>query len=171
MGISLPDKTLIKQPVNQDLRCEKGVLQLTERWKGRYLHCQDVLKKLYSVNDVYYGTFTANAGTLSAAYDTPTLSGWTWQFSQGTVDECDAGENGILQIIWNITAGEAPPVPADWPVQETWSLQWQAENYDVYSYCANPLNHDNSAGNPKSQRVAVEQCLHPPLGNNVMTMN
>lgn len=171
MGISLPDKTLIKQSVNQDLRCEKGVLQLTERWKGRYLHCQDVLKKLYSVNDVYYGTFTANAGTLCAAYDTPTLSGWTWQFSQGTVDECDAGENGILQTIWNITTGEAPPTPADWPVQETWSLQWQPENYDVYAYCANPLIHDNSAGNPKSQRVAVEQCLHPPLGNNVMTMN
>lgn len=103
LGISLPDKTLIKQPVNQDLRCEKGVLQLTEKWKGRYLHCQDVLKKLYSTDNLYYSAFTTAAGTLSAAYATPTLSGWTWQFAQGTVDECDAGENGILQIIWNIT--------------------------------------------------------------------
>lgn len=68
MGISLPDKTLIKQPVNQDLRCEKGVLQLTERWKGRYLHCQDVLKNLYSVDDLYYDAFVASAGTLCAAY-------------------------------------------------------------------------------------------------------
>lgn len=58
MGVSLPDRTLIKQPVNQDLRVESGVLQLTERWKGRYTWCQDVAKDLYSLNAVPYSQFT-----------------------------------------------------------------------------------------------------------------
>lgn len=173
MGVSLPDRTLIKQPVNQTLRVEPGVLQLTERWKGRYEWCRDVCAKLFDLSAVGYGTFRQNAGTLSSYYDgiPDEVQGYSWLLANGTVDECDAGENGILQLIWNAELSSSIISPENWPVQETWSLEWQSENYDVYAYCANPLSHDNSAGNPKSQRVAVEQCLHPPLGNNVMTMN
>lgn len=69
MGVSLPDRTLIKQPVNQTLRTEQGVLQLTERWKGRYEWCRDVLASLFSADKVGYGTFLQNGGTLSAYYD------------------------------------------------------------------------------------------------------
>lgn len=28
---------------------------------------------------------------------------------------------------------------------ETWSVDWQAENYDPYAYCANPDTHISTA--------------------------
>lgn len=166
----LPSSGLVKQPVASDLRCENGVLQLTEKWKGQYQHCQGVAGALYSTDAVYYSAFTQQAGTLSAAYSTPSPpTNMVWQLGQATVDECDAGENGVLQCIWN-----AVPDPngsggaEDWPTTETWSLQWQPENYDVYAYCKNPTEHQSDARNG-SQRTAVENCLHPPIGQNVMT--
>lgn len=145
MGESLPTQTLIKQPVNQDIRVENGVLQLTERWKGQYEHCRTVAKWLYSTGPVWYTNFTAHAGTLSAAYSTPTPpTDYSWQFAQATVDECEAGENAFLQIIWNsVPSNEYEGSFEDWPVQETWNLQWQPENYDVYAYCANPSTHND----------------------------
>lgn len=171
MGVSLPDRTLIKQPVNQTLRTEQGVLQLTERWKGRYEWCRDVLASLFSADKVGYGTFNANAGTLSAYYDgvPSTFGGYEFFLANGTVDECDAGENGILQLIWNaeLSSGQSPE---DWPVTETWGIEWQPENNDVYAYCSEPADHVPAGSNPvKSQRTAVEACLHPPLGNTIVT--
>ena len=170
MGVSLPANTLIRQPVNQDLRVENGVLQLTERWKGQYSHCVAVATNLYSTGNVPYSTFTAQAGTLSAAYTTPSPpTDLQWILAQATVDECEAGENGFLQCIWNAQPGTATSASFEnWPKSETWNLQWQPENYDVYAYCANPETHETGAG-AKSQRVAIEQCLHPPTGQNIMT--
>lgn len=163
--IHLPDNTLIKQPVNQDLRIEQGVYQLTERWKGLYTHCSQVATALYSTDKVQYWQFTNAAGVLCAHYTTPSPPfGMSWTLAQATVDECDAGENGILQIVWN---GLSTDVSADNSVK-SWSLQWQPENYDPYAYCKNPAEHQSDASNG-SQRVAVEQCLHPPIGQNVMT--
>lgn len=172
MGVSLPDRTLIKQPVNQDLRVENGVLQLTERWKGRYTWCQAVAKDMYSLNALDYNYFRTKAGTLSSEYTTPTPpTDYAWWFAQATVDECDAGENGFLQIIWNaMPANQFDGDFEDWPVSETWNLQWQPENYDVYAYCAN-LSAHQSGENGLSQRTAIEACLHPPLNNRVMTQN
>ena len=170
MGVSLPDRTLIKQPVNQTLRTEPGVLQITERWKGRYTWCRDVLASLFSEYRVDYGTFRQNAGTLSAHYEAVPEShtGYDFVLANGTVDECDAGENGILQLIWNAELSSSDP--EDWPVQETWGIEWQPENYDVYSYCAEPKDHVDAGQTPlKSQRAAIEQCLHPPLGNTIQT--
>jgi len=164
----LPANTLIKQPVSQDLRSEPGSMQLIEKWKGQYVHCQDVVRSLYGVSaDVDYGRFTAAAGVLCSEYATPyPPSGLKWTYAQGTVDELDAGENGILTIVWNAKiSGDAPSKGL-----ESWNLQWQPENYDPYAYCSNVSAHVDPGGNPlKSQRVAVEQCLHPPTGNNVMT--
>lgn len=165
----LPERTLIKQPVTQDLRVEQGMLQLTEKWKGRYEHCRSVLSALYSADNVHYAAFAAAAGTLSAAYATPAPpQDLSWKLAQATVDELDAGENGVLLAVWN-AAPAAPASPsADVPSQTTWNLQWQPENYSVYAYCKNPEEHQSDASGG-SQRVAVEQCLHPPLGNNAMT--
>ena len=166
-NVHLPERTLIKQPASQDLRIEQGVCQLTERWKGLYTHCSHVAAALYSVDQVQYWQFTTAAGQLCAEYTTPSAPfGMAWVLGQATVDECDAGENGILQIVWN---GVSADVSADTSVK-SWSLQWQPENYDPYAYCKNPAQHQSEAANG-SQRVAVEQCLHPPIGQNVMTQN
>lgn len=172
MGVSLPDRTLIKQPVNQTLRVEAGVLQLTERWKGRYEWCRDVCASLFDLSAVGYGKFRQEAGTLSSYYDgvPSSVQGYEWILANGTVDECDAGENGILQLIWNAEISSGTISPENWPVTETWSISWQPENYDVYAYCANPKDHVSDGGNPiKSQRTAIEACLHPPLGNTIVT--
>ena len=113
MGVSLPDRTLIKQPVNQTLRVEAGVLQLTERWKGRYEWCRDVCASLFDLSAVGYGKFRQEAGELSAYYDgvPQSVQGYAWILANGTVDECDAGENGILQLIWNaeLSSGTISP--------------------------------------------------------------
>ena len=172
MGVSLPERTLIKQPVNQTLRTEPGVLQLTEKWKGRYEWCRDVLASLFSTDQVGYGTFRQNAGTLSSYYDgvPNTVAGYDFILANGTVDECDAGENGILQLVWNAEISSGTISPDDWPETETWSLEWQPENNDVYAYCAEPKDHVPAGSNPlKSQRTAIEACLHPPLGNTIVT--
>ena len=168
----LPSGGLIKQPVNSDLRVENGVLQLTEKWKGLYSHCQAVARALYSTEAVYYNTFQQFAGNLSAEYSTPTPpTNMAWQLAQATVDECDAGENGLLQVIWNcVPDPNGSGGSEDWPSTETWQLQWQPENYDVYAYCKNPTEHQDDAQNG-SQRTAVENCLHPPTGQNIMTMS
>lgn len=166
----LPDNTLIKQPVASDLRVSQGVMQLTEKYKGRYQHCTSVLNDLYSLSSVTRTTFINSAGTISAAYDAPTApTGTDWVLAQGTVDECDAGENGLLLLVWNAQS-EAYSGPAqDFPVTSTNQLKWQPENYDVYAYCKNPDEHQTDA-QLGSQRVAIEQCLHPPTGNNAMTL-
>lgn len=102
LGISLPLSTLIRQPISQDLRVENGVMQLTEKWKGQYEHCRKVAYNLYSTEAVTYSTFLQQAGTLCCAYNTLSSPGeLQWELAQATVDECDAGENGILQCIWN----------------------------------------------------------------------
>lgn len=170
MGVSLPANTLIRQPVNQDLRVENGVMQLTERWKGQYTHCISVAAALYSTENVGYNAFTTTAGTLCAAYTSLSAPGdLSWNLAQATVDECDAGENAFLQCIWNAAPKSATSGDFDkWPKSVLWNLQWQPENYDVYAYCKNPSTHQSQA-NGGSQRVAVEQCLHPPIGQNVMT--
>lgn len=172
----LPAATLIKQPVQQDLKTENGVMQLTEKWKGLYTHCQAVAKALYDAKTsdddvVVYNDFITAAGTRKQEYPTPSApTGMVWQFAQAVVDEIEAGENATLQVIWNAIidqSGGGDPFP-DWPVTETWSLQWQPENYDVYAYCKNPKDHQVNANNG-SQRVAVENCLHPPVNQNIMT--
>ena len=164
----LDPNTLIKQPVPSDLRLQTGTMQLTERWKGQYTHCQDVLRNMYSTSaDIEYSRFVTAAGVLSQEYATPNPpNGLTWVLEQGRVDEIDAGENGILECIWSATY-----ISSDvGPTSETWSLNWQAQNYDVYAYCSNPSAHvDIGSSSIKSQRSAVEQCLHPPVGNNIMT--
>ena len=123
---------------------------------------------MYKVSgDIDYSRFTAAAGDLVQAYATPLPpSGLKWTLAQGTVDEIEAGENGILQTIWNAKLSAAN----DFPTTSCWNLDWQPENYDVYAYCSNVSAHVDPGSTPlKSQRVAVEQCLHPPIGNNIMT--
>ena len=98
---------------------------------------------MYKVSgDIDYSRFTAAAGDLVQAYATPLPpSGLKWTLAQGTVDEIEAGENGILQIIWNaeLSAEET------YPIMETWNVEWQSENYDPYAYCANPSAHISAA--------------------------
>ena len=138
----LPDNTLIKQPVASDLRVSQGVMQLTEKYKGRYSHCTSVLNDLYSLSSVTRTTFINSAGTISEAYGAPAApTGTDWVLAQGTVDECDAGENGLLLLVWNAQSEAYSGQPQSFPVTSTNQLKWQPENYDVYAYCKNPDQH------------------------------
>lgn len=165
-NVHLSANTLIKQPTPGDLRMEPGSMQLVERWKGRYQHCTNVVRNMYNTSaDIPYSRFTTAAGNLIQEYPTALPPpGLKWTLAQATVDEIEAGENAILQCIWNAELSAAET----YPTMETWSVDWQAENYDPYAYCANPDTHI-SAAPYKSQRIAVEQCLQAPIGNNSMT--
>lgn len=162
--------TLIKQPVAGDLRLEAGQenrMQMVERWKGLYQHCQDVLRNVFRLSgDMDYSRFAGTAGSLVQAYPTPLPPpGLKWILQDAYVDEIEAGENGLLQLTW------AAELSSDqFAVVSSWNLEWQAENYPPYAYCSNVSAHVDPGSTPlKSQRAAVEQCLHPPIGNNVMT--
>ena len=146
----------VQQPCDQSpAAASDGSDIVTEEWKGPY----SVMSKLQfqAVSPYPKLVLGMTAQEVHAASD----ANWVKRFDfpgdqtkmyldEFSVRQLDAGDHGILRLVFKFQASAPSPAIEEVPGSEVWNVSWQPYNLSPYAFCANLSAEAKYASDPNA---------------------